>query len=81
MFGNEKAATWCRENGILVQRALSEGVNSAGGVLVPEEMQNEIIVLRNSYGLARRDLKRRSDGPGHHDDAEAGLRPHHVLHR
>lgn len=57
MFGSEKAATWCKENGILVQKALSEGINSAGGVFVPEEMQNEIIVLRNRYGLARRDLR------------------------
>lgn len=57
MFGSDKAAAWCKENGILVQKALSEGVNSAGGVFVPEEMQNEIIVLRNSYGLARRDLR------------------------
>lgn len=57
MFGNNKAAAWCKENGVIVERALSEGVNSAGGVLVPEEMQNEIIVLRNEYGLARRDLK------------------------
>lgn len=54
MFGNEKAAVWCRENGLLVQKAQSEGVNSAGGVFVPEEMQNEIILLRNNYGLARR---------------------------
>jgi HK97 family phage major capsid protein len=57
MFGNEKAAIWCRENGILIQKAQSEGVNSAGGVLVPEEMENRIIVLRNQYGLARRDLR------------------------
>lgn len=57
IMGNEKSATWCRENGLLVQRAASEGVNSAGGYLVPEEMQSEIIILRNSYGLARRDLK------------------------
>ena len=57
LFGNEKAATWCRENGLLVQRAASEGINSAGGVLVPSELQSEIIVLRNSYGLARRDLR------------------------
>lgn len=57
MYGNEKASTWCRENGLLVQRALSEGVNTAGGFLVPEEMQAEIIVLRNSYGLARRAVK------------------------
>ncbi len=57
MFGSEKSATWCRENGLLVQKAMSEGVNTAGGVLVPEELQSEIIILRNSYGLARRDLK------------------------
>ncbi len=57
IMGNEKSTQWCRENGMLVQRALSEGVNSAGGYLVPEEMQAEIIVLRNDYGLARRDLK------------------------
>lgn len=57
MFGSEKAGTWCKENGIIVQKALSEGINSAGGVFVPEELQNEIIVLRNSYGLARRDLR------------------------
>lgn len=57
MFGSAKASTWCRENGVVVERALSEGVQSAGGILVPEEMQNEIIVLRNEYGLARRALK------------------------
>lgn len=57
LFGNAKAAEWCRENGVVVQRAMSEGVNSAGGVFVPEEMQNEIIILRNAYGLARRKLK------------------------
>jgi HK97 family phage major capsid protein len=56
MFGSEKAGAWCKENGILVQKAASEGVNSAGGVLVPAELQSEIIVLRNSYGLARRAL-------------------------
>jgi HK97 family phage major capsid protein len=57
MMGNEKSFAWCKENGMLVQRAASEGVNSAGGYLVPEEMQNEIIILRNDYGLARRDLR------------------------
>lgn len=57
MYGNVKANEWCRENGLIVQRALAEGVNSAGGVLVPEEMENEIIILRNSYGLARREIE------------------------
>lgn len=55
--GNEKAATWCRDNGLMTQKALSEGINSAGGLLVPEEMQAEIIVLRNSYGVARQELR------------------------
>ncbi len=57
VFGNAKAAAWCRENGLAVERAASEGVNSAGGYLVPEEMENRIIILRNSYGLARRDVR------------------------
>ena len=56
MFGSEKAAIWCRDNGLTILRAASEGINSAGGVLVPDEMQNEIIILRNEYGLARRAL-------------------------
>jgi HK97 family phage major capsid protein len=38
-------------------KAQSEGVNSAGGYLVPEEFENRIIILRNAYGLARRDLR------------------------
>lgn len=57
LFEREKAAGWCRDNGILIPRAMSEGVNSQGGVLVPEEIENEIITLRNSYGLARRLLR------------------------
>jgi HK97 family phage major capsid protein len=54
IWGNEKAATWCRENGILIQRAQSEGVNAAGGVLVPEEFSFDIIDLRDEYGMFRR---------------------------
>lgn len=54
LWGSEKAASWCRENGIMLQRAQSEGVNSAGGVLVPEEFSTEIIILRDQYGMFRR---------------------------
>ncbi len=57
MAGNEKAISRCRENGIVEVKALSEGINSAGGALVPSEVASEIIVLRNQYGLARRDLR------------------------
>jgi len=54
LWGSEKAAAWCRENGVMLQRAQSEGVNSAGGVLVPEEFSTEIIILRDQYGMFRR---------------------------
>lgn len=54
LWGNEKSAAWCKENGILLQRAQSEGVNSAGGFLVPEEFSFDIIDLRDAYGMFRR---------------------------
>lgn len=53
IFGNDKAMGWCRENGVSVQKAQSEGVATAGGFLVPEEFSTSIIVLRDTYGLAR----------------------------
>jgi HK97 family phage major capsid protein len=56
-LGDEKAQAWCRENGVMLMRAQSEGVNSAGGFLVPEEMMNSIIVLRETYGVFRREAR------------------------
>ena len=53
MLGSEKAAEYCRENGIAVTKAHSEGVNSAGGFLVPTEFSNTIIDLREEYGTFR----------------------------
>jgi hypothetical protein len=35
VFGDDESKQWCRDNGITITRAQSEGVNSAGGVLVP----------------------------------------------
>lgn len=52
MRGVKKSQDWCRENGVYA--AMSEGVNTAGGFLVPTEFMNEIIVLLNQYGIARR---------------------------
>ncbi len=54
MFGNEKAGAWCRENGVVFEKASSEGVATAGGFLVPSEFTTDIIILRDMYGLARR---------------------------
>jgi HK97 family phage major capsid protein len=54
VFGNSKSANWCVENGIQLVAAASEGVNSAGGYLVPEEFVPDIIDLRDEYGMFRR---------------------------
>lgn len=55
-----KAQKWCAERGILVeQRVLTTGVGSTGGYIVPDEMEQSIIDLREAYGLARRLARRR----------------------
>lgn len=51
--GIPKALEWCRENGIALQRASSEGVNTAGGFLVPVEFMRTIIALREQRGAFR----------------------------
>ena len=53
IYGDTKAADWCRQNGVGVRAALSGGVNTAGGVLVPEEFERAIIDLREQYGVFR----------------------------
>ena len=54
IFGDSGAKDWCRRNGIGVRAALSEGVNTAGGALVPDEFERAIIDLRENYGTFRR---------------------------
>jgi HK97 family phage major capsid protein len=51
--GNQRAARWCEENGIAVQRALSEGVNSAGGYLAPTEALTVLYSKLEQYGAIR----------------------------
>jgi HK97 family phage major capsid protein len=55
--GFERAAKFCRDNGIVLTRAMSEGVNESGGFLVPEEFGNDLIDLREQYGVFRRNAK------------------------
>jgi len=57
IFGNEKAAEWCRENGIQIVKAQSESVNSAGGFLVPTEFNQSIIDLREEFGTFRQNCQ------------------------
>ena len=56
LFGHTKSAEWCKEHGIHI-KAQSEGVNTAGGYLVPEEFSNDLIDLRERYGVFRRRTK------------------------
>jgi len=51
--GNEKSKQYCRDKGMILN-VHSEGVNSAGGYLVPEIMESAIIDLKEKYGVARR---------------------------
>ncbi len=57
VFGDEDSKQWCRDNGLSVTRAHSEGVNSAGGVLVPNQMMDSIIDLREEFGVFRKNAK------------------------
>jgi len=43
---------WCHDHGIDL-RVQTEGVNTAGGFVVPEEMERAIIDLRETYGMFR----------------------------
>jgi len=54
MFGDPVARRWCVEHG-LEMRVMTEGVNPAGGVLVPNEMNQAIIDLRQTYGVFRQE--------------------------
>lgn len=54
LFGHSSSVQWCRDNGIDIQAAQTEGDNSKGGFLVPSEMSQAIIDLREAYGVFRR---------------------------
>lgn len=61
--GSQRAQKWCREHGLdIQQRIMQGGVDTLGGYLVPTEMEQAIIDMRESYGLARRLARRRPMG-------------------
>ncbi len=45
------------EMGIKIEKAQAENVNTAGGVLVPLELDNYIVDLREQYGVFRRNAR------------------------
>ena len=52
-IGYKKSAQWCTDNGIVTKIANIEGNNLAGGFLIPEEFENQIVTLRESFGVIR----------------------------
>jgi HK97 family phage major capsid protein len=54
--GHRKSLAWCDAKGIEV-KAHTEGVNSQGGFLVPEEFEEDLISLREEYGVFRRNSR------------------------
>jgi HK97 family phage major capsid protein len=55
-LGHKKSLDYCRNFGIVV-KAHTEGVNTQGGFLVPDEMAAELVTLREQYGVFRRNAK------------------------
>ena len=57
-MGHKKSADFCASNGLALRtKGHTEGVNSAGGFLVPDEFENELITLREQYGVFRRNAR------------------------
>jgi HK97 family phage major capsid protein len=52
IYGDASARQWCNEHGIEI-RVQTEGVNTAGGFVVPDVMERAIIDLREEYGVFR----------------------------
>lgn len=65
LSGNERAAQWCKDAGVLKrpgdmtleQLAQVGGINTAGGYLVPPQLLNAIIDLREQYGVFRQNVR------------------------
>jgi HK97 family phage major capsid protein len=55
--GNRTAIQWCRDNGFSLERDLerthSESDNESGGIFVPQEFSERLIVLRENHGQVR----------------------------
>lgn len=54
--GHAKSTQYCADNGIML-KAHSEGINEAGGFLVPDEFETTIINLREKYGVFRQNAR------------------------
>jgi len=56
ILDDAEARQWCRDHNVEM-RVQTEGINSAGGFVVPSTMETAIINLREEYGSARRNAR------------------------
>ena len=54
IYHNARAAQFCDNNGLRIRNAQTEGDNTAGGFLVPDEMQRSLVRLREERGVFSR---------------------------
>lgn len=54
IYRSDKASDWCSSNGVVLQKATGEGLASTGAYLVPTELSNAILDIRDSFGAFRR---------------------------
>mgnify|MGYP003575548750 CR=1 FL=1 len=59
VWRQRKAIDWCNYHG-MQSLAMNESTNAAGGVLVPDVMENAIIDLRETYGVFRQNSRIRT---------------------
>lgn len=62
IYDDGVAVRHCREKSISLTKAASTGIDSAGGFLVPDELENEIISLRDLSGVARKNMRQYTIG-------------------
>lgn len=57
-FANSpKAQKFCQDNGILLRSSHVESNNERGGYLVPDQFENDMIDLKEQYGVFRRNAR------------------------
>ena len=56
-MGHARSLERCKSFGLALTKGHQEGINSQGGFLVPDEFENELITLREQYGVFRRNAR------------------------
>lgn len=87
LFNHAPSRQWCRDHSVEIRqdteidsRAMSESINTAGGFLAPDELEQTIIDLREEYGSARRNCRIKPMASDHSNEPKktGGLTAHPV---